>query len=232
MTDPTDIASTYPQALMPPGATQPVPRRIRARVGETTVLDTTRARYLWRGAFYPVYLIPVEDVLPEQRDHGRSVRDIPGYLRFDWAAMDAWYEEDEQVFVHARNPYIRVDALRSSRRVRVERDGIILAESDAPVLVFETGLPTRHYVERTAMHWEHLAASETESACPYKGQTSEYWDLVHGGTRISDLAWSYRFPTPALAPIAGLVAFYDELVDTLVDGALLPRPITHHRRAS
>src|SRR5215210_6496003 len=76
---------------------------------------------------------------------------VAGTVRFEWSALDAWFEEDEEVYVHPRNPYTRVDALRSSRHVRVELDGIVLAESPAPVMLFETGLPTRYYVERTAV---------------------------------------------------------------------------------
>jgi uncharacterized protein (DUF427 family) len=135
-------------------------------------------------------------------------------VRVEWDALDAWFEEDEEIFVHPRNPYARVDALRSSRPLRVERGGVLLAEAAASVMVFETGLPTRYYVERTALRLEHLVPSDTVTACPYKGKTSDYWSLRTGDGRvIPDIAWSYSFPTLALTPIAGLVAFYDERVD-------------------
>ena len=147
--------------------------------------------------------------------------------RFDWAALDAWFEEDEEIFVHPRNPYTRVDALRSRRRVRVERGGVLLAESDAPVLVFETGLPTRYYVDRSDVRWQHLKPSNTQTACPYKGVTSGYWSFAAEDDVYDDLAWSYDFPTRQLLPIAGLVAFYNEVVDVLVDDQLQPRPVTH-----
>ena len=148
-------------------------------------------------------------------------------VRFDWAAMDSWFEEDEEVFVHPRNPYVRVDALRSTRAVRVELDGVVLAESTSPVLVFETGLPTRYYLNRTEVNFEHLIASATRTSCPYKGHTSGYWSVRVGDTVHPDLAWSYDFPTRALLPIAGLIAFYNEKVDLIVDGQRLPRPTTH-----
>jgi uncharacterized protein (DUF427 family) len=153
--------------------------------------------------------------------------DLAGTVRLDWAAPDAWFEEDEQVFVHPRDPYARVDAIRSSRTVRVEKDGVLLAESSSPVLVFETGLPTRHYLPRTDVRWEHLEPSDTVTRCPYKGTTSAYWHVRAGGALHRDLAWSYDFPTRELLPIAGLVAFYDEKVDTLVDGVPSARPVTH-----
>ena len=155
---------------------------------------------------------------------------LPGLadtVRFDWAALDGWFEEDEQVFVHPRNPYARVDALRSTRRVRVELDGVVLAESTSPVLVFETGLPTRYYLNRTDVNFGHLVPSATTTACPYKGRTSGYWSVRVDDTVHPDLAWSYDFPTGALLPIAGLIAFYNEKVDLTVDGERLGRPRTH-----
>lgn len=152
---------------------------------------------------------------------------IAGHVRFDWDALDAWFEEDEQVFVHPRNPYVRVDALRSHRHVRVELDGVVLADTRTPVLVFETGLPTRTYVDRTDVSFEHLVRSETTTPCPYKGRTSDYWSVRTPTGLHADLAWSYLFPTEALLKIAGLVAFYDEKVDVIVDGVGRPRPLTH-----
>jgi uncharacterized protein (DUF427 family) len=147
--------------------------------------------------------------------------------RFEWDALDAWYEEDEEVFVHPRDPYTRVDALRSTRHVRVELDGTILAESVSPVLVFETGLPTRFYLNRTEVDFTHLTATGTVTGCPYKGTTSGYWTARINGQTYPDIAWSYDFPTRQLLPIAGLVAFYNEKVDIILDGQRLARPSTH-----
>jgi uncharacterized protein (DUF427 family) len=248
----------YPASLTPAGRVAPVPRRIRAVLGNRTVLDTTRARYGWApgGPPYPQYYVPVDDVAPgvlvdegvdeaqpfgTARRHGLRVGDdvragaawvqadgeLAGTVRLAWAALDAWFEEDEQVFVHPRDPYARVDAIRSTRTVRVEKDGVLLAESSSPVLVFETGLPTRHYLPRTDVRWEHLEPSRTVTSCPYKGTTSGYWDVRVGDAVHRDLAWSYDFPTRELLPIAGLVAFYDENVDVAVDGVARERPVTH-----
>jgi uncharacterized protein (DUF427 family) len=161
-----------------------------------------------------------------------AVDGLDGMVRFEWAALDAWFEEDEQVFVHPRDPYTRVDALRSDRPVRVELDGVVLADSRSPVMVFETGLPTRYYVNRTDVRFEHLVPSGTVTSCPYKGTTSGYWSVQAGGPDSQgpvrkDLAWSYDFPTRQLLPIAGLIAFYNEKVDTFLDGEPLDRPQTH-----
>jgi uncharacterized protein (DUF427 family) len=146
--------------------------------------------------------------------------------RFDWAALDAWFEEDEQVYVHPRNPYARVDAVRATRSVRVELDGVVLAEAGSAVIVYETGLPPRYYLDRTALRLEHLVPSDTVTSCPYKGDTSQYWSVRVGGTLHEDLAWSYAYPTRQLLPVAGLVAFYNEKVDLVVDGRRLDRPVT------
>jgi uncharacterized protein (DUF427 family) len=185
---------------------EPCPRRIRGVLAGETVVDTLRALYVWDHDSYPAYCFPADDVRVEGRgtEHG---------VRVEWDALDAWYEEDEQVFVHPRDPYVRVDALRSHRHVRVAHEGVLLAETRTPVLVFETGLRTRYYVDRFDVVWSALTPSATVTSCPYKGTTSGYWAV--GG---QDVAWSYDFPTAPLLPVAGLVAFYDEDLDVTVDG--------------
>lgn len=155
---------------------------------------------------------------------------LTGLARVAWDAPDAWFEEDEEdeeIFVHPRNPYTRVDAVRSNRPVRIELDGLLLADAPVSVMVFETGLPTRYYVDRTSVDFTHLEPSITKTPCPYKGRTSSYWSVRSGSTLHEDLGWAYDFPTRAMAPIAGLMAFYNEKVDISVDGERLERPVTH-----
>lgn len=156
-----------------------------------------------------------------------SIDGLSGTVRFHFGALDAWFEEDDQVFVHPRDPYVRVDALHSTRTVRIELGGAVLAESAAPVMVFETGLPTRYYLPRTEVDFGRLIATDTVTACPYKGVTGGYWSARVGDELHSDLAWCYTFPTRELLPIAGRVAFYNERVDVFVDGDPVPRPRTH-----
>jgi uncharacterized protein (DUF427 family) len=146
-------------------------------------------------------------------------------VRLEWDAMDAWFEEDEEVFTHPRDPYKRVDILPSSRHVRIEVDGVTVAESNSPRLLFETDLPTRYYLPKTHVRMELLEPTATESHCPYKGQ-AEWWSVRAGDKVHEDLAWSYRTPLPESQKIAGLVAFYDEKVDVYVDGVLQERPRT------
>jgi uncharacterized protein (DUF427 family) len=223
----------YPPLLTPEGHTAPVPRRIRAQKDGRWVVDTAAAVYVWEIAPYPQYYLPVADVDPALladpalKHRLRRNPDLPGHVRIRWDALDHWFEEDEEVFVHPRSPYCRVDALRSTKQVRVELDGTVLAESAGAVLVFETGLPARHYLDRTSIKLDALVPSATETACPYKGRTTAYWSAQLGGTTYDDIAWCYDFPTRHLQPIAGLVAFYDEKVDTYLDGVRQERPVTH-----
>jgi len=147
-------------------------------------------------------------------------------VRFEWDRL-SWFEEDEPIWGHPRNPYVRVDALRSHRHVTVALYGVLLADTHSPVLVFETGLPTRYYIDRTDISFEHLEPSDTQSMCPYKGVTSGYWSVRIGDAVHPDLAWTYHYPLPAVAPITNMVAFYNEKLDISVDGAPLTRPQTH-----
>jgi uncharacterized protein (DUF427 family) len=151
------------------------------------------------------------------------IPELAGTVRFDWQAMDAWFEEDEEVFVHPRDPYTRVDILQSSRHVRVEVDGVTVADSRQPRLLFETGLPTRYYLPKTDVRMDLLTPSDHHTSCPYKG-TASYYHLDTGGARRDNFVWWYRHTTLESAKIAGYVAFYNEKVDLYVDGELQPRP--------
>jgi uncharacterized protein (DUF427 family) len=151
------------------------------------------------------------------------VEELRGAIRLDWESLDAWFEEDEEVFTHPRDPYTRVDILPSSRHVRVEVDGVTIAESTKPTLLFETGLPPRYYLPKTHVRMDLMRATVTETHCPYKGR-AEYWSVVTGERIHPDLAWSYAMPLPESQKVAGLVCFYNERVDLYVDGVLQERP--------
>ena len=159
--------------------------------------------------------------------HAAKVQGLDDTVRFEWSAFDAWFEEDEQVFVHPRSPYTRIDVLRSTRRLRIESKGVVLAETASPVMLFETGLPTRYYVNRTDVDFSHLIPSETVTQCPYKGITSGYWSADVGGSVHPDVAWTYDYPLREVLPIAGLIAFYNEKVDLFLDDEKVERPHTH-----
>jgi uncharacterized protein (DUF427 family) len=157
------------------------------------------------------------------------VDELRGMVRFQWDAMEAWFEEDEQVYTHPRDPYTRVDILASSRRVRVLFEGLVVAESTSPRLLFETGLPTRYYLPRTHARMDLLERSPTVTHCPYKGR-AETWSVRVGETLHEDLAWSYPAPLPESQKVAGLIAFYNEKLDIEVDGVLQERPTTKFSR--
>lgn len=158
------------------------------------------------------------------------VRDTPELgdrLVLSWqpGVLDRWMEEDELVGSHPRDPHKRVEALASSRHIVVELDGVRLADSTRPVLLLETDLPTRYYLPREDVDRAVLTATSNRSRCPYKGVADEYWSVT-GRPDATDIAWSYSAPLPAVAKIAGRMAFYNELVDITVDGLLQPRPIS------
>lgn len=150
--------------------------------------------------------------------------DLAGLVVLDFTAFDAWYEEDELCVSHPRDPFHRIDVLPSSRRVRVELDGQVLAESARPMLLFETLLPTRYYLPRADVVAE-LAASPTRTWCAYKGQAS-YFSVTVAGREIPDLAWTYEDPRHDAIRVRDLVAFFDEKIDVIVDGEPQPRPVT------
>jgi uncharacterized protein (DUF427 family) len=170
------------------------------RVGERVVPDA-----VW------VYPEPIEGAPP-----------IAGLMAFYWNRVDRWLEEEEEVLFHPRDPYHRIDILKSSRQVRVSRKGELLAESDHAIVLFETGLPPRYYLPRDDMSAE-LQPSDHTTGCPYKG-TASYFSVVVNGRVIEDVVWTYTDPLPEAARIEGLLAFYDERVDVELDGVAQERP--------
>ncbi len=151
---------------------------------------------------------------------------LQDYVAFYWDKMEAWYEEDEQVFAHARDPYKRVDILPSSRHVRVVLREETIADTHHPHMLLETGLPIRYYIPEQEIRMEHFEATETITRCPYKGKAS-YWSANVGGKIFKDIMWSYRETLPASSPIHGLFSFFNERVDAIyVDGELMPKPRT------
>lgn len=153
------------------------------------------------------------------------IEELRGLVRFEWNALDEWLEEDEPIYTHARDPYTRVDILQSSRHLEIVVDGVKVAETDKPTILFETGLPPRYYLPLTDVRTELLTPSQKQTHCPYKG-TANYFSLEVDGKVYDDFVWIYRSPLPESQKIAGLVAFLNEKVDLYVDGELQERPQT------
>jgi uncharacterized protein (DUF427 family) len=248
---------------------EPTEKRLRATIGDETVVDSTRALLVWEPRrISPTFAVPAADVraelLPTRVEDAAdesppeilhpgipfTVHSCPGaeltlragdvtreraafrpadpdlaaYVLLDFHAFDAWYEEDERIVGHPRDPFHRVDIRRSSRHVRIELDGEAIADSTRPTLVFETSLPVRFYLPREDMLVD-LQPSAKRTFCAYKGEAS-YWAFDASGKHHRDLAWTYEQPLPDSAELAGLVAFWDEKVDVIVDGERRERPTT------
>lgn len=146
---------------------------------------------------------------------------LAGHLIVDFDAFDAWYEEDEPNVGHPRDPFHRIDIVRSSRHVRVEHEGTLLAESTNAHLLFEPPLPVRYYVPQRDVRMDLVRPSDKRSTCAYKGHAT-YW-AVDG---FGDVGWSYPQPLREAAEVTGELAFFNEHVDIVVDGVALERPQT------
>ena len=152
--------------------------------------------------------------------------DLKDYVAFYWDKMDAWFEEDDEVFVHPRDPYHRVDVLNSSRHVKIVVGGEVVAETTRPRLLMETGLPVRYYIPKIDVRLDLLTPTNTSTRCPYKGKAS-YWSVNVKGKEFADIVWGYPAPIPECTKIENLLCFYDEKVDAVyVDGELQTRPLT------
>lgn len=200
------VADVRMDLLVPTGETHRSPSRGTAEVHsvKTPGRESADAARLWLGA---------------------EIEAIQDHVSIDWASMDHWYEEDEEVFVHARDPSTRIDILQSSRHVEVVVDGVKVADTTNPRLLFETGLPVRYYIPKVDVAMEYLARTDSQTHCPYKG-TAGYWSVTVNGETHDDLVWGYSAPLQESQGIAGYVSFYNEKVDIYVDGNLEETPRT------
>ena len=198
---------------------------IRAELAPASPSNGDVAGILHPGIPFAVHTAAGEPVSIEDRE-GAGFRfadpDLAGHVALDFDAFDEWLEEDERIEGHPRDPFHRVDVRRSARSVRVEVDGVVVAETTRARLLAETHLPLRFYLPREDVRVD-LRPSDARTYCPYKGHAS-YWSVDAGGRRHADLGWSYEQPLPEIAAIAGLVAFWDERVDVFVDGVPRERP--------
>lgn len=156
--------------------------------------------------------------------------ELKDYISFVWNQMDAWYEEDEEIFVHPRDPYKRVDVLQSSRHIRALVGGEEVADTGRPRLLFETNHPVRYYFPPEDVRTELLIPSPTITRCPYKGVAS-YWSVRIGERIFPDLVWSYLDPIPECPKVRALFCFFQEREPEIyVDGERLPTPRTKWSR--
>ena len=199
----------FPRAAVRPDYLRPSDHRGRHDLGGDTVhwsLEVADKRAENAAWSFPN---PIDQTLAPLVDH----------VAFDWNAVDQWFEEDEEVFVHARDPYARIDTLRSASHVQIWLEGELVADSKRPVLLFETHLPTRFYIPHEDVRLDRLVPSDRQTRCPYKG-TASYWSArLKDGSIRQDVAWEYRDPIPEIPKIRGLIAFYPDAVDEIrLDG--------------
>jgi uncharacterized protein (DUF427 family) len=192
---------------------EPVTWRVRAlAAGGRIIADSRAALLVLSTDAPPAYAFPDGDcergTLPDLAWLPLDAR--PGYAVPAPAHIDLILEEDEAVVGHPRNPYHRVDALASSRHVRVELAGETLAESKRPMALFETDEPLRFYFAQVDVRRDLLEPSETVTTSPYLGGAVWFSARV-GGELHRDVAWTYRFPIAQMPRVAGMLAFRDDL---------------------
>jgi uncharacterized protein (DUF427 family) len=211
-----DVAAEI--AAVPGGPDPAAASRPGLRLGEHRVYDPSVPFVVHTTPGEPVVVRAEGREAAAFRPHDPA---LAGYVILDFDGFDAWYEEEERNVSHPRDPFHRVDVLSSTRHVVVSLDGAVLADSRRPALLFETHLPVRSYLPIEDVRTDLLQPSATTTWCAYKGQAS-YWSHADA----PDLAWTYHQPLREAAAVAGLVAFFDERVDVVVDGRPVPRPVT------
>jgi len=182
---------------------EPHPRRVQAIRNRQTVIDTERALMVHRRDHPLSYAFPAEDVggLPNEPEP-----EAPGYVHVPWHAVDTWLEEGRKLVHYPPNPYHRVDCRRTNRGLRVTVAGTTLVDTADTVIVFETALEPRLYVDPSVVRTDLLRRTETRTYCNYKGYAT-YWAAVVGDTVVDDVGWSYADPPPECLPIKGYLSF-------------------------
>jgi uncharacterized protein (DUF427 family) len=189
---------------------------------------TSQCPYKGEAAYWSV---KINDKLAENAAWGYSnpppeCAELKNHVSLEWRRMDHWYEEDEEVFVHARDPFKRIDVLQSSRRIQVTVAGETVGDSRRPRILIEPGHPIRYYLPQEDVRMDLLEPSATSTRCPYKGIAS-YWSVKIGNNVLKDLVWSYRDPILECPKIKGLLCFFNERVETImVDGEKVAIPKT------
>ncbi|KAF8626929.1 hypothetical protein AX17_006430 [Amanita inopinata Kibby_2008] len=225
------------------------PRRVRLYFGGVCLIDTKSAKFVWQTKYYPLYFFVEQDlpkaylkaveetaekVVYDVAIGGKTAPgsltlhrsgDLKGLFTIKFSSMDHWFEEGEEIFVHPKDPYKRVDVLQSSRNVRVEINGVEVANTRAPRFLYETMLPTRTYIPKVDCRLDLLEESQLTTQCPYKGEANYYHVKLPSQEKFENVVWWYRSPLPECGAVKGYLSFYDEKVDVFIDGEKQPRPV-------
>ncbi len=171
-----------------------------------------------------------ENVMWSYRNPYNEMRSIKDYVALYWDRMDEWWEEDEQIFGHARDPKKRLDTVPSHRPVKVVLGGEVVSQTTRAIFAFEGNHPLRFYIPKSDVRMDLLTPTATTSVCPYKGRAS-YFAAMINGTVYNDIAWCYFETLPECPRIKDLICFFNENVDALfLDGKELARPETKWRK--
>ncbi len=192
---------------------EPHQRRVQALRDGRPVIDTEQVLMVHRQGRPLSYLFRADEVgdLPAEPEP-----EAPGFVHVPWDAVDTWLEEGRELVHYPPNPYHRVDCRPTKRRLRVSVAGSTLVDTDDTVIVFETALAPRLYVDPAQVRTDLLQRSDTSSYCNYKGFAT-YWSAVIDGDVVEDIAWSYPDPPPESLPIKGFLSFDDARVDVLAE---------------
>jgi uncharacterized protein (DUF427 family) len=151
--------------------------------------------------------------------------EVTDLVAFYWDRVDAWYEEDEEVFIGPKDPYTRIDTRATSRHIEVVVNGQKVADTTNAVMYLETGQPHRYYIPKADIQMDLLSLTDRVMKSTYKGIAS-YYDVAAGGETAELAAWCYESPTAESAAIAGHLCFPQGKVEMTVDGELQPSPKT------
>jgi uncharacterized protein (DUF427 family) len=182
---------------------EPHPRRVQAFVDGRPVIDTERALMVHRQGHPLSYVFPADEVgdLPTEPEP-----EAPGFVHVPWDAVDTWLEEGRKLVHYPPNPYHRIDCRPTRRHLRVSVNGTVLVNTDDTVILFETALEPRLYVDPAYVRTDLLQRSDTSSYCNYKGFAT-YWSALVNDLVVEDIAWSYDDPPPESLPITGFFSF-------------------------
>lgn len=200
------------------------PRWVRVYQNKQLIADSRQVKLVIEN-YHAAYYFPLSDIKvdPTAVKGASAIPDLPDHYTFEWQAMDHWYEEEEEVYVDARNPYWRVDCVHSSRHIEVVIGDTKVADTHHPCLLFETNLIPRFYIPQHDCRLDLLEPSETTSLCPYKGE-AHYYSVQLGDKLHKDLVWYYRYPMVEAPKVQGMLCFYNEKVDVYENGEKLARP--------
>ena len=192
---------------------EPHPRRVQALLHGRLVIDTEQVLMVHRQGHPLSYAFPAEVVgdLPAE-----PVAEAPGFVHVPWDAVDTWLEEGRKLVHYPPNPYHRIDCRPTKRHLCVSINDTVLVDTEETVILFETALEPRLYVDPAFVRTDLLQRSAKSSYCNYKG-FARYWSIALDDLVIDDIAWSYEDPPPESLPIKGFLSFDAERIDVVAE---------------